>query len=274
MRRRATGPPARKRSADAFRISPMRARNRRTARMPQIEPVPVSGRPVKGCAKRRGKRVALSWMPDWSWGLPLLVLTIVAHVSAIVVTAKMLGKYRGSDPHKASRFIIFVALAALASAVYLTLEAAAWAALYLWVGALSAWRAAMLYSRRRDDQLRSRQHLSGGPLATARRDRSRQRRHPLWPDDRVSLRRYSPGLAAAAGLTRGGPDQLAVGSCGREGCQGCRSHSFQPAGSPNFDVLRRHLERLSGRLVSEARYRFLRKTRVPRPGPRTGNGDE
>ena len=90
--------------------------------------------------------MALSWMPDWSWGLPLLVLTIVAHVSAIVVTAKMLGKYRGSDPHKASRFIIFVALAALASAVYLTLEAAAWAALYLWVGALSAWRAAMLYS--------------------------------------------------------------------------------------------------------------------------------
>jgi hypothetical protein len=46
--------------------------------------------------------VVLSWMPDWSWGLPLLVLTIVAHVSAIVVTAKMLGKYHGSDQHKAS----------------------------------------------------------------------------------------------------------------------------------------------------------------------------
>jgi hypothetical protein len=58
----------------------------------------------------------------------------------------MLGKYRGSDSHKASRFIIFVALAALASTVYLTLEAAAWAALYVWLGALSAWRAAMLYS--------------------------------------------------------------------------------------------------------------------------------
>jgi hypothetical protein len=85
-------------------------------------------------------------MPDWSWGLPLLVLAIVAHVSAIVVTAMMLGKYRGSDPHKASGFIIFVALAALASTVYLALEAAAWAALYLWVGALSTWRAAMLYS--------------------------------------------------------------------------------------------------------------------------------
>ena len=90
--------------------------------------------------------MVLSWMPDWAWGLPLLVLTIVAHVSAIVVTAKMLGKYRGSDPHKASRFIVLVALAAIASTVYLTLEAAAWAALYLWVGALLASRTAMLYS--------------------------------------------------------------------------------------------------------------------------------
>jgi hypothetical protein len=90
--------------------------------------------------------VVLSWMPDWSWGLPLLVLTIIAHVSAIVVTAKMLGTYRGSDRHKASRFIIFVALAAIASTAYLAVEAAAWAALYLWVGALPAPRAAMLYS--------------------------------------------------------------------------------------------------------------------------------
>lgn len=85
-------------------------------------------------------------MPDWSWGLPLLVLTIIAYVSAIVVTAKMLGKYRGSDRHKVLRFIIFVALAAIASTAYLALEAAAWAAFYVWVGALSSPRAAMLYS--------------------------------------------------------------------------------------------------------------------------------
>ena len=64
-----------------------------------------------------------------------LASTIVAPVSAIVVTAKMLGKYRGWDQHKALRFIIFVGLAAIASTVYLTLEAAARAALYLWVGA-------------------------------------------------------------------------------------------------------------------------------------------
>ena len=96
--------------------------------------------------RRKGKARGLVWVPDWSWGLPFLVVTVVAHVSAIVLTAKMLGLTGGSHSRKASRFIMFVALAALASTLYLALEAAAWAALYLWVGALPTWRDAMLYS--------------------------------------------------------------------------------------------------------------------------------
>ncbi len=58
----------------------------------------------------------------------------------------MLGKFRGSDARNAWRFIIFIALAALASSAYLALEAAAWAVLYLRVGTLPDWRVAMLYS--------------------------------------------------------------------------------------------------------------------------------
>ena len=61
----------------------------------------------------RGKRVVLSWVPDWSWGLPFLVLTVIAHVSAILWTAKMLVTYRGMAAKKASHFVIFVAFAAL-----------------------------------------------------------------------------------------------------------------------------------------------------------------
>jgi hypothetical protein len=90
--------------------------------------------------------VALSWVPDWSWGLPLLVLTVVAYVSAIVWTAKMLGLTGGSGARGASRFVILVAVAALACAVYLAIEAAAWAGLYVWIGALPTWRDATLYS--------------------------------------------------------------------------------------------------------------------------------
>jgi hypothetical protein len=92
----------------------------------------------------RGRRVVQ--IQDWSWGLPLLVLTVVAHVSAIFWTAKLLGTYRRTAASKASHFVIFVAFAALASAVYLAIEAAAWAVLYLWLGALAAWAPAMLYS--------------------------------------------------------------------------------------------------------------------------------
>ncbi len=75
--------------------------------------------------------MASIWVSDWAWGLPLLVLTIVAHVSAMVWTAKLLGLTGGSGARGASRFIVLVALAALASAVYPGLESAAWAGLYL-----------------------------------------------------------------------------------------------------------------------------------------------
>ena len=60
-----------------------------------------------------------SRVPDCSWGLPLLVLTILAHVSAIFWTAKMLGTYRRIAANKAAHLVIFVAFAALASAVSL-----------------------------------------------------------------------------------------------------------------------------------------------------------
>lgn len=88
----------------------------------------------------------MSWASDWLWGLPLLVLTVVAHVSAIVWTAKMLGLIGNLHSREASRFVIFVAFAALASAVYLGLEAGAWAGLFLWLGAMPNWHEAMLYS--------------------------------------------------------------------------------------------------------------------------------
>jgi hypothetical protein len=73
----------------------------------------------------KGEGVVLSWVRDWSWGLPLLVLTVIAHVSAILWTAKMLVTYRRMAAKRASHFVIFVAFVALASAVYLAIEAAA-----------------------------------------------------------------------------------------------------------------------------------------------------
>ena len=83
-------------------------------------------------------------------------LLVVAHVSAIVWTAKMLGLAGSLHTRKASRFVIFVAVAALACAVYLGIEAAAWAGLYLCLGALPYWQNGMLDIAQRNHQLRSR----------------------------------------------------------------------------------------------------------------------
>ena len=90
--------------------------------------------------------MAWLWFPDWAWGLPLLVLIIVAHVSAIALTAKVLGLTGGSGARDTSHFVLLVALAALATTVYLALEAVAWGVLYRWIGALPTLRVAMLYS--------------------------------------------------------------------------------------------------------------------------------
>src|SRR5271166_5491735 len=106
----------------------------------------AGGRARAAIASSEGKCVAMSWLSDWAWGLPLLVLTVVAHVSAVAWTAKLFGLTQASHARNASRFVIFVALAALACAVYLGLEAGAWAGLFLWLGALPTWHEAMLYS--------------------------------------------------------------------------------------------------------------------------------
>jgi hypothetical protein len=90
--------------------------------------------------------MAVSWSSDWLCGLSLLVLTIVTHVCAIVAAAKLLGNFLAAYTRSAIRFVIFVAFAALATAALLSIEAAAWAVLYVWIGALPSLRAGMLYS--------------------------------------------------------------------------------------------------------------------------------
>jgi hypothetical protein len=80
-------------------------------------------------------------------GIAVPRLTVVAHVSAIFWTAKVLGRSRRRAANNGPHLVIFVAFAAVASAVYLAIEAAGWALLYLWLGALPAWAPSMLFSR-------------------------------------------------------------------------------------------------------------------------------
>jgi hypothetical protein len=78
------------------------------------------------------------WKFEWFWGLPLLVITVVFHVVMFVLMEKTLviKVGREEDARTLSHFIVAMALIALGAATLHGLEATAWAALYIWLGAL------------------------------------------------------------------------------------------------------------------------------------------
>ncbi len=88
------------------------------------------------------------WVADWMWGLPLLILTVVFHVSVFVMMARVLVRkaHAGETRRRRHHFIANIAVIALGAAALHSFEASLWAALYMWVGALPDGVTAMLYS--------------------------------------------------------------------------------------------------------------------------------
>ena len=92
-------------------------------------------------------------MDNWTWGLSLIALTIAIHVTGVTFLASMLHGFRvrleGRSLGLPRVIAIVVALATamgLLLAVLHGMEAAFWAAAYLWLGALDSPGAAILYS--------------------------------------------------------------------------------------------------------------------------------
>jgi hypothetical protein len=98
-------------------------------------------------APGRGLR-GMYWSYDWGWGLPVLVLTVVAHVYVLVLASEALVPLAPKLKRKRNlrRSVGVLALTALGAAILHGLEAAVWAALYLGIGALTSVQNAMLYS--------------------------------------------------------------------------------------------------------------------------------
>jgi hypothetical protein len=88
------------------------------------------------------------WGYDWAWGLPVLALTVVAHVCALVLASEALVRLLPNTNRKQNlrRSVTVLALTALGAATLHGLEAAVWATLYLGIGALTTAQNAMLYS--------------------------------------------------------------------------------------------------------------------------------
>ena len=90
---------------------------------------------------------------NWTWGLSLVALTIALHATAVVLLGLAnsrirvwIVKRRLSQWSVLPIVIGLVAMAGLFLAVLHGIEAAIWAAAYLWLGALDSPLAAILYS--------------------------------------------------------------------------------------------------------------------------------
>jgi len=90
------------------------------------------------------------WSADWAWGLPLIVLTVLIHVTGLgLITPRLL---RGNVARKLERhhprfaFVLVVGAITLLATSLHGIEAGIWASAYTSIGALPDFRAAMLYS--------------------------------------------------------------------------------------------------------------------------------
>ena len=90
---------------------------------------------------------------NWTWGLSLVALTIAIHAAGVVGLALVIVRIRGGleNGRLGLRYVIpivigLVAAAGLLLAMLHGIEAAIWAAAYVWVGALDSPLDAILYS--------------------------------------------------------------------------------------------------------------------------------
>src|SRR5271156_5789725 len=89
-----------------------------------------------------------TWIGDWIWSLPLIVLTVVIHVCGLAVIGERVVAVLSRKNHH--RFILKFARVMGATAMLATIlhgfEAFIWASAYRILGALPDNRTAMLYS--------------------------------------------------------------------------------------------------------------------------------
>lgn len=92
----------------------------------------------------------VGWSADWAWGLPLIVLTVLFHVSGLglisqrVVHGKV-GRMIERRHPKAALVVVLGATTLLATCLH-GIEAGTWAVAYRLLGAMREPRSAMLYS--------------------------------------------------------------------------------------------------------------------------------
>ena len=89
------------------------------------------------------------WIADWAWSLPLILLTVVIHVFGLgVINEKVVRTLSCSTGRRGlvPRFAIVMGAAVLLMTALHGIEGLAWAAAFLFLGAVPDAKAGMLYS--------------------------------------------------------------------------------------------------------------------------------
>jgi hypothetical protein len=93
------------------------------------------------------------WDTSWAWGLSLIALTIAAHAFGVVMLTHALRRVSAAAlkqgrvlRHPVALTAGLVGAVGWVLALFHGVEAAIWAAAYLWLGAIGSTRDAMLYS--------------------------------------------------------------------------------------------------------------------------------
>jgi hypothetical protein len=91
----------------------------------------------------------LLWYPDWAWGLPLIVLTVVIHVLGLLLINQRVDHIQNDVLERHRYPVVFLAIigsTALLATVLHGIEGLIWATAYRLVGALPDYSSAILYS--------------------------------------------------------------------------------------------------------------------------------
>lgn len=90
-----------------------------------------------------------TWTADWLWSLPLILLTVVIHVFGLGIINERVVRALSRSTRRRSLVPIFALVMGVAVLLMTALhgiEGVAWAVAYLFVGAVTDFKAAMLYS--------------------------------------------------------------------------------------------------------------------------------
>jgi hypothetical protein len=90
-----------------------------------------------------------TWIGDWAWSLPLIVLTVVIHACGLAAIGERVVRVLGeSVEHRRFmlKFAVVMAVVSLLGTILHGIESGIWAAAYWFLAALPDARTAMLYS--------------------------------------------------------------------------------------------------------------------------------